>query len=312
MACAVLKKTLKLLLILFAMSILAFFCIHVMPGDPIAMMYGDRHVSAQVMNSTRHLYHLDLPVWKQYLLYLRGLLHGSFGYSYFYIGKSVNKMIAARFSNTLKLAAAAFPVSAFSGLGLGILSARYRGRMFDRVMNLIISFFTALPDIPLALFLVLVFAVKLQWFPIAGWNGPRYMVLPVCFVALWPALNLSKFVRSLLCDEIEKPYVFMCRTRGMGENRILFAECLPNLLVPVSTKLSMMFAHMLNGALIAEIVFNIPGLGRIAVDAITRRDYPVIMAVVLLSTLIYTAVNYAIELVQIYADPRRKEGSAVA
>lgn len=312
MACAVIKKTLKLFFILFAMSLLAFFCIHVMPGDPIAMMYGDRHVSAQVMNSTRHLYHLDQPLWKQYALYIGGLLRGDFGYSYFYIGKSVKEIIASRFLNTLDLAAAAFPVSAAAGFVLGILSARYRGGIFDRVMNLIISFFTALPDIPLALFLVLVFAVKLQWFPIAGWEGARYMALPIFFVALWPALNLSKFIRSLLCDEVNKPYVFMCRTRGMGESQILFSECLPNLLIPVSTKLSMMLAHMLNGALIAEIVFNIPGLGRIAVDAITRRDYPVIMAVVLLSTLIYTSINYAIELLQIYADPKLKEGAAVA
>lgn len=312
MACAVIKKTLKLFFILLAMSLLVFFCIRVMPGDPIAAMYGDKSVSAQVMNSTRHLYHLDKPLWEQYLIYVRNFLHGDFGYSYFYIGEPVKTIIASRFINTLKLTATSFPISAVLGLTLGLFSAYYRGRAFDRIMNILVSFFTALPDIPLALFLVLLFAVKLRWFPIAGWEGPRYMVLPVLFISLWPALNLSKFIRSLLCDEIEKPYVFMCRTRGMGKIRILLTECLPNLLIPVSTKLSMMLAHMLNGALIAELIFNIPGLGRTAVEAITRRDYPVIMAVVLLSTLIYTSINYIMEIVQIYADPRLREDTAIA
>lgn len=304
----IIHKTFRLCLVLFVMSILVFLGIRLMPGDPIDIICGDKTVSDMTMNNIRSMYHLDEPLWKQYLLYVKGLLHGELGYSYFSVGTPVTEVISRRFGVTFRLAIAAFPCAAIAGVLLGILAAMREGKTADRVIMVSAAFFTAVPDVPLAAFLVYVFAVKLKLLPIAGWGSAKQMILPVTFITIWPALSLAKTVRSLLVDEWRKSYAFVCRTRGMRKSEILIRECFPNIFAAVATQLGMMFGKMLEGALIAELVFNIPGLGRCSVDAIFRRDYPVIMAVVLLSTFIYTVINYAMEILQLCIDPRVREG----
>lgn len=288
------------------MSILVFFCIRIMPGDPASAMLGEKAASKDAMDKIRSMYGLNKPIAEQYFEYIKGILHGDFGKSYYYIGKPVMSVISRGFRATLTLTMAAFPIAAILGLLLGVLLARFCGSIFDRIMTAVIVFFTALPDITFGTFLVLIFAVKLKWFPIAGWYGPRYLILPVIYVSFWPALFIGKTSKSLLIDEIKKPYFFMCQTRGMKTADIIIRECLPNIIVPVSTHLSMMFGHMLEGAIIAELLFNMPGLASCSVEAINRRDYPVIMTIVLLTTFIYTAINYTMEILQIYMDPRVK------
>lgn len=293
------------------MSVLVFLCIRVMPGDPIDILCGDKAVSDATIENIKSMYHLDKPIWKQYLIYISGLLHGDFGYSYFSVGTPVTEIILQRFSVTFKLAIAAFPCAAIVGIGLGILAAMKEGKLADKMVTVGAAFFTAVPDVPLATFMVFLFAVKMKVFPIAGWGTVEQMILPVIFITIWPALNLAKIVHSLLADEWRKGYTFVCRARGMRKTDILFKECFPNIFAVVATQLGMMFGKMLEGALIAELVFNIPGLGRCSVDAIFRRDYPVIMSVVLLSTFIYTVINYAMEILQICADPRVREGEII-
>lgn len=296
----------RLILVMFIMSVLVFYCIRIMPGDPASAMLGEKASSRDAMDKIRSMYGLDKPIITQYLLYVKGILHGDFGKSYYYIGKPVTDVISRGFKATLTLTMAVFPIAAILGLLLGVLLTRFRGSLFDRIMSAIIVFFTALPDVTFGTFLVLIFAVKLKWFPIAGWYGPHYLILPVIFVSFWPILFLGKTSKSMLLDEMTKPYVFMCRTRGMRTTEIIVRECLPNVVVPVATHLSMMFGHMLEGAIIAELLFNIPGLASCSVEAINRRDYPVIMTIVLLTAFIYTAINYTMEILQIYMDPRVK------
>lgn len=301
------KKTVNLIIVLFLMSILAFFAIRIMPGDPITLMYGSQDVSPTVINNVKALYHLDQPLHKQYILYITDLLHFDFGNSYFYVGKPVSAIIARGFGNTLKLALVAFPLAALGGICLGCLAAYQNGRFFDKLLNIIAAFVTAIPDVPLAIFLVLIFAVKLKLFPIAGWGELKFLFLPAICIALWPALSLAKMVRALVIEEMIKPYTFMCRARGMGCGWIITREILANILIPVTTSLGMMFGRMLEGAFIAELVFNIPGLGRIAVDSIFRRDYPVVMGIILLTTFIYTSINFLIDILHYFLDPKLKE-----
>lgn len=296
----------RLFLVMFLMSILVFYCIRIMPGDPASAMLGEKAFSKDAMEKIRAMYGLNKPITQQYLEYIRGILHGDFGKSYYYIGKPVMSVISRGFQATLTLTMATFPVVAILGLLLGVLQTRFYRSIFDQMMTAIIAFFTALPDITFGTFLVLLFAVKLKWFPIAGWYGPRYLVLPVIFVSFWPVLFIGKTSKSLLIDEMKKPYFFMCQTRGMKVTDIIIRECLPNVIVPISTHLSMMFGHMLEGAIIAELLFNLPGLASCSVEAINRRDYPVIMTIVLLTTFIYTLINYTMEILQIYMDPRIK------
>lgn len=298
------KKAINLVIVMFFMSLLAFLSIRIMPGNPIALMFGEKDVSPEVMVNIKKLYNLDKPLLQQYVLYIKDLLKFDFGYSYFFVGKSVNVLIYKSFRNTLKLAMVAFPASAISGIVLGCLAAYNNGRFFDKLLNFITAILTAIPDVPLAIFLVFIFAVKLRVFPTAGWGEPKYLFLPAIFISLWPSLSLAKMVRALVIEELEKPYVYMCRARGMSYLRIIISEVMPNTLIPVTTSLGMMFGRMLEGAFIAELVFNIPGLGRVAVDSIFRRDYPVIMGIILLSTFIYTSINFIIDILHYVLDPR--------
>ncbi len=298
------KKTFNLIIVMLMMSLLAFFAIRIMPGDPIALMFGEKDVSSEVMENIKRIYHLDKPLYQQYFMYLKDLTKLDLGYSYFYVGKSVNDLISRSFSNTFQLALVAFPVSAVLGMLLGCLAAYYDGKFFDKLLNFIAAIFTAIPDVPMAIFLVFIFSVKLKLFPIAGWGQPKYFFLPAMFISLWPSISLAKMVRALVKEEMGKLYVYMCRARGMSYGRIISFEIIPNILIPVTTSLGMIFGRMLEGAFIAELVFNIPGFGRVAVDAIFRRDYPVIMGIILLTTFIYTSINFIIDIIHYFLDPR--------
>lgn len=304
----IVKKIIRLTLVMLVMSLAVFICIRVMPGDPIDTLYGDKNLSQETKTHIMKIYHLDQPVWKQYLIYMVGVFRGDLGYSYYSVGTPVSEMIARGFGITFQLAIAALPCVAIAGILLGILAAVYENRKPDKLITWMAAFLTAIPSVPLAVFLVYIFAVKLKLLPIAGWGRADQMVLPVLFIVIWPAFNLAKNVRSLLVDEWQKNYVFLCRARGMGKFRIMLCECFPNVFPVVATQIGMMFGSLLEGALITELIFNIPGLGRCSIDAIFRRDYPVIMAVVLLSTLIYTLLNYLMEILQICLDPRIREG----
>lgn len=295
------------MLVLALMSALAFMAVRFMPGDPIASMYGNKDVSDEVILKVRAQYNLDKPVLEQYYIYMRDLLHGDMGLSYFYIGKPVTAVIGSGFKNTLSLVILAFPLVVLASIFLGCLSAYRKGRPTDKIINGVTVFITAMPDVPLATFLVLLLAVKLKIFPIAGWGSFKYMLLPAFFIALWPTLSLAKMIRSLIIEESKKPYVYMARTRGLSNRAVITGEILPNIMLPVTTSLGMIFGHMLEGALIAELVFNIPGLGRLATDAIFRRDYPVIMGIILLATLIYTAINYTVDILHLFLDPRIRQ-----
>lgn len=298
------KKALNLIIVLFIMSIVAFFAIRVMPGDPIDLMFGERDVSIELMQNIKSMYNLDKPIIQQYLIFFKDLLRLDLGYSYFYVGKHVNELISRSFMNTFKLTLVAFPVSVVLGIGLGCLTGYKRGKVLDKVVNFFTGLMTAIPDVPLAIFLVFIFSIKLKMFPIAGWGKPKYFILPAIFISIWPSLSLAKMVRSLIIEEMSKPYVYMCRTRGLSDARIILKEIMPNILIPVTTSMGIMFGRMLEGAFIAEQVFNIPGLGRTAVDAIFRRDYPVIMAIILLTTFIYTSINFIIDISHYILDPR--------
>lgn len=301
------QKTVQLLLVFLLMSVLAFTATRVMPGDPIELMYGNKDVSADVIAKARSLYHLDKPLGEQYYIYINDLLHGDLGFSYFYVGKPVAAVIARGFKNTVLIALLAFPLAAVLGLLLGCLAAYYQGRPPDNIINAVTAFFTAIPDVPLAIFLVFILGVKLQLLPIAGWGGARYLVLPILFIILWPALSLAKLVRALILEEAVKPYVYMARARGLSRWAVIRREILPNTMLMISTSLGIILGHMLEGTLIAELVFNIPGFGRIAVESIFRRDYPVIMGIIFLVTLIYTTINYVVDILHLYLDPRVRE-----
>jgi len=286
------------------MSLIAFSAIKCIPGDPIMSMLGGTHATQATIDRLRHLYGLDLPFWQQYLQYMRGLLHGDLGLSYFEIGQSVNSMIGNAFFATLKLALLAFPVVLFVGIGMGIAAAHYKDGWADVAVSTLTILVSSIPQIAIGSVLILVLGLKLHWLPVAGFSTFSEAILPVFLTCLWPTASLAKLCRACMIEELTKGYILTARAKGLSNFRVLIRHAFPNTLVPLSTNIGLIFGHLLEGSFISETLFNIPGLGRVSINAIAQRDYPVVLAAVLLATVIYGAISFIVDMGYVIFDPR--------
>mgnify|MGYP000859450082 CR=1 FL=1 len=305
---SIIRRSISLLGMLLVMSLVAFIATRLIPGDPIVTMLGDRPVSQDVIVRLRHLYGLDLPIWKQYSNYLYGFLRGDLGLSYFEIGKPVAEIITRSFLITLKLTVIAFPVALVFGTLLGIAAAYYQDTWVDMLVSSYVVLASSIPSMAVGAFLIVVFSLKLQLLPVAGWGTPAEAVLPIVMIAHWPAASLAKLSRACILEELGKGYIMTAQAKGLSKIAVFFKHAFVNTLVPLSTSMGLIFGHLLEGSFVTETMFNIPGLGRVAVDAIYQRDYPVIMATILLATLIYGAVNLIVDIGYYVFDPRLKTG----
>lgn len=302
------RRIFNLATILLVMSLAAFMVVRLIPGDPIMAMLGDRRVTKETIDNMRHLYGLDIPIWKQYLNYIMGLFQGNFGLSYFRVGEPVIDIIGRAFTVTLTVSLISFPVVIIFGILIGMLAAFYKNSIVDTIISFVTVLVTAIPNIAIGAMLIYVFALKLHLFPVSGWGGAKELVLPVFLVALYPTFSLARQTRACLIEELNKCYILTARAKGLSEFGILLKHAFRNVLLPVSTKVGMMFGGLLEGSFITEIIFNIPGLGRVSVDSIFRRDYPVVVAVILLATLIYGLTNIFVDLGYWVFNPKVREG----
>jgi ABC-type dipeptide/oligopeptide/nickel transport system permease component len=298
------RKIAGLLGMLLAMSLIAFFSIKLIPGDPIMAMLGGTHATQATIDRLMHLYGLDLPLWQQYLQYFNGLLHGNLGLSYFEIGQPVNGMIGGAFLTTLKLALFAFPFVLFGGTGLGVAAAHHKDGWADVVVSALTVFVSSVPQIAIGSVLILVLGLELHWLPVAGFSTFSEAILPVCLTSLWPTASLAKLCRACMLEELTKGYILTARAKGLSNYRVLWRHAFPNTLAPLSTSIGLIFGHLLEGSFISETLFNIPGLGRVSINAIAQRDYPVILAAVLLATLIYGTMSFIVDMGYAIFDPR--------
>jgi ABC-type dipeptide/oligopeptide/nickel transport system permease component len=290
------RKLMGLIGMVLVMSLIAFCSVKLIPGDPIMTMLGGTHATQATIDRLRHLYGLDLPLWRQYLHYLNGFFHGDMGLSYFEIGQSVNEIIGSAFLTTLKLALLAFPFVLFGGIGLGIAAAHNKDRWADAAVSTLTVLVSSVPQIAIGSVLILVLGLKLHWLPVAGFDTVSEAVLPVFLTALWPAASLAKLCRACMLEELGKGYILTARAKGLSNLQVLFKHAFPNTLVPLSTSAGLIFGHLLEGSFISETLFNLPGLGRVSINAIGQRDYPVILATVLLATLIYGMMSFIVDM----------------
>ena len=288
--------------VLLGVLTLVFFLIHLIPGDPIDVMLGERAAEAD-RAALRAALHLDDPILTQYGRFLAGVIQGDLGRS-LTSQRPVAGLILARYPATLQLAATALLLSLSIALPLGILSA-VRPRTTVDAGGLLFSLFgVSMPTFWLGPLLIILFSLKLDWFPVSGRHGIASLVLPALTLGLGMSAILVRMTRSSLLEIFPKEFVLTARAKGLPERRVILRHALRNALIPLLTVVGLQIGALLTGSIITETIFSWPGLGRLTIQAIQSRDYPLVQGCILAIALTYLLVNLLIDLLYAAVDPR--------
>lgn len=304
----ILRRLLHMVFVVFFISLLVFFSIR-LTGDPAAVMFGAGEPTAEAIEALNEKLGLNEPLYVQYGLFLKGMLTFDFGES-FRNGAKVSSLIFERAGATLALAVGGLAVAVLIAFPIGILSAVYRGKFFDffgRVFSLVgISF----PNFWLGIMFILIFSVTLQWLPASGFEGFSSLILPSVTLGLILSGILARLIRSSMLEVLNQQYISTARSKGIKEWKVIIKHAFRNALLPTITFLGLQLGGLLGGTVIIEQVFAWPGIGRLIVDAINQRDYPVIQGGVIFLAMIMVLVNLIVDLSYSFIDPRIKAGKA--
>lgn len=289
-----LKRLFGLLPTLLIVAVLVFLFVHMLPGDPARLAAGP-DADEQTVALVRSDLGLDKPLPRQFLTYFGRMAHGDLGRS-IRTRRPVSVEIADRFMPTLLLTLASMTWAVAFGMGIGISSAVWRNRWPDRLgMTLAVSGIS-FPAFALGMLLMQVFSVELGWLPTVGADSWRHYILPSVTLGAAVAAVMARFTRASFVDVIQEDFVRTARAKGLSERVVIAKHCLRNALIPVVTMMGLQFGFLLGGSIVVEAVFNWPGLGRLLVDAVSQRDYPVIQALVLLFSLEFILINLVVDI----------------
>ncbi len=281
---------------------MVFLLAHIVPGDPVEQMLGEG-ARAEDLQQLRHALGLDVPIAKQYARYLSSIAHGDLGES-FRFHEPVTRVVLERYPATLELAIVALLVSAAIGIPAGLLAAERRATATDRAVGVFTLLGLSVPNFALGPVLILVFSVILGWLPVSGRGGPAHLVLPACTLGAALAAILTRMVRASVIEELSSDYVRTARAKGLSPAAVLFRHAFRNALIPVLTILGLQFGTLLAGTIVTETIFSWPGIGRLAVQAIGARDYPLLQGCILLIAVSYVLVNLFTDFIYVLVDPR--------
>lgn len=288
--------------VLLGVSLVVFFALRLAPGDPALVLAGVDADPATV-DSIRREYGLDRPLIEQYVVYMQRLVALDLGKS-IVTRQPVVRELVARFPTTLMLAVSATAISAIAGIALGLFAAANQRRWVDYAVTLVAMVWLSIPNYVLGVVLILVFAVTLGLLPATGATTPFHYVLPVVTVAAQGIGIIARQTRGSVIDVIREDYMRTARAKGLPERAVLVRHALRNALIPVVTSIGVIFGNLIAGTVIIESVFGIPGLGKLMVDAISQRDYPMVQGTVLLVASTYVFVNLLVDLLYVVIDPR--------
>ncbi|HXR25685.1 MAG TPA: nickel ABC transporter permease [Candidatus Binataceae bacterium] len=283
---------------------LVFLLVHIIPGDPVQQMLGEG-ARTEDLQQLRHSLGLDRPVPAQYAHYLVGVLHGDLGES-FRFQEPVARVVLAHYPATLELAVFGLLVCVAIGIPAGMLAAEHRGTPMDHAVGVFTLFGLSVPNFALGPVLILIFSVILGWLPVSGRGGPAHLILPAITLGGALAAILTRMVRASVIEELSSDYVRTARAKGLSESQVLFRHALRNALIPILTILGLQFGTLLAGAIVTETIFSWPGIGRLAVQAISARDYPLLQGCILLTAVSYVAVNLLTDVIYALVDPRMR------
>jgi len=297
----VIKGLLNALISIVGASLI-IFVISRLSGDPVSLLL-PIEAPKSAIEALRKELGLDLPIWRQYLIFLSHAVQGDFGQSYRWQMPAL-QLVFERLPATIELAMAAFAFSALLAIPLGVLSAVYRGSWIDHVSRIIAMTGQAMPSFWIGLILILVFAVGLGWLPAFGADSPKHVILPAISLGWYPVAAQTRIIRSGMLEVLDSDYIRMGRAVGTPERLLIWKYAFRNALLPLVTIMGVYFAAMLSGAFVVETVFAWPGLGRTVVDAVFARDYPVVQAGVLVTSIVFILSNLLVDLSYSLIDPR--------
>jgi peptide/nickel transport system permease protein len=306
----VVRRLLALVPVALVVATVAFVLIHLAPGDPASIIAGP-DAPAEDVAQIRRVLGLEQPVHVQLVRWYARLVQGDLGQSIF-LRKPVLEAIVDRAEPTLLLTLSAIGIAVLIGVPAGVLSARHHNTATDQALMVFALLGISIPNFLLGLLFVLVFGVWLGWFPVAGYSPledgwlatARSLVLPAFALGLVQSALIARIARSSMLDVLREQFITTGRAKGLGERLVVYKHAFRNALVPTVTVIGISFAVLVSGAVVVETVFNIPGLGRLVVSAVSRRDYPVVQGVVLVIAGVYMLVNLLVDLSYLVIDPR--------
>lgn len=297
-----LRRTLLLVPVLWAVLTVVFSFLRLIPGDPVEAMLGEGARAADVVAMRKELL-LDQPLVKQYLHYVKGVLHGDLGHSW-NTRVPVASAIVSRLPATLELAAGGMMIAILAAFPLGVLAAKKANRWPDRFAMIMAVAAGAIPHFWLAPILILLFSIFLGWLPVSGRGTFLHAILPSLTLGLALAAILVRMIRSSLLEELQSDYIRTARAKGSSERVVLWKHALRNAMLPVLTILGLQFGSLLTGAIITETIFSWPGIGRLLIQAIYSRDYPLVQGCILIFAALYALVNLLVDILYGVLDPR--------
>lgn len=314
----VVKRLLEAIPALIGISMLSFLLLHIVPGDPVRILLGQHYTLQRAAILEKQL-GLNLPLWKQYFVWLGEAVRGNFGYSYVY-DKPVTQVVLQALPHTLLLVAGAILFAHLSAIFLGALQAYYAESKFDNLATAINYFFYSMPAYWLGIIIIIVFAIQLNWFPSGGISNPNsehpsladyayHMVLPFVTLTLLSLAQWTRYMRSSMREALLQDYIRTARAKGMSEFRVLFFHALRNSVLPLITLLGLYLPGLFAGSLFVEEIFNYPGMGLLFWNATNDRDFPVLLAVIMFLGTITILGNLIADILYAIIDPRIEYGS---
>ena len=297
------KRLGYLVLVLLGVSFIVFTLLQLTPGDPVRMMLGES-ATPEAREALRQELGLDDPFLVQYVNYVRKIVfHADLGTSY-NTGRPVLQEILTMFPNTLKLAAAAVFLATVLGTVLGIVSAVKQYSIIDNIVMVFALVGTSAPIFWIGIMMILLFSVKLAWLPPSGFDSFEQMIMPAVALGMQSTAVIARMTRSSMLEVIRQDYVKTARAKGQKEFVVIMRHVYRNALIPIVTVVGLQFGHLLGGAMLTEVVFSIPGVGRLMIDAIKQRDFPIVQGSVLFVAACFSVVNLLVDILYAFIDPK--------
>ncbi len=298
-----LRRALATIPTLLAVISACYFLLHATPGGPFD---SERQVSAAVLANLQAKYHLDLPIWQQYLLYLKSLVQGDLGASFRYADWSVNDLVGKALPVSLAIGGSAILLSILIGVSVGIVAALRQNSMVDYMVMLMSNVGSAFPSFVIGPVLIIVFALGLGWLPAGGWNDfeLRFMVLPVALLTFINVSTIGRVMRGSLIEVMHSNFIRTARAKGLPERIVVLRHALKPALLPVVSTLGPLTISSITSALITETVFSLPGLGKLIVNGAGNRDYTLVLGLVVLVTVFAVLMNLLVDLAYAFLDPK--------
>lgn len=298
------RRLLMLIPVMLGVVFIVFTMMYFTPGDPAKIMLGEQ-APEEAVQALREELGLNDPYLVQFFNYVKNALSGDIGRSY-KTSRPVSEEILTRFPATLKLAALGVIVAVAIGIPLGIISATKQYSILDNIAMVVALIGVSMPSFWQALMMVLLFSVKLGWFPSSGFSTPMAMVLPAITIGTGSAAIITRMTRSSMLEVIRQDYIRTARAKGQVESVVINQHALKNALIPIITVIGLQFGFLLGGAVLTESIYSIPGVGRLMVDSIKSRDFPVVQGGVLFIAITFSIVNLLVDILYAFVDPRIK------